>query len=231
MDHVRKLVEDLRTAGHEVPEKRMSALEETAAASPASSNNRGSGNHSSSRKARHGEAPGEAVAAAAMAAPGTALRPSGLPRRPGLSWAPPYSAKKFVRCVRACGAGVGSDVVLGLLKGAMADPEIKVTMLMYQSVLEWMARRGKPDEAVEVLDLIRGAGLTPDNECVTWAIKACGRARPAHHERAMELAQGMEPPDVWGYALAMSACAKGAKWADSLSLLEAMPSVGLHANM
>lgn len=151
--------------------------------------------------------------------------------RPRQAWAPPYTPKKFVQCVKTCTGDTEADVAINMLTNAVADPNIKVTMYMYQSVLHNLARQGRSDDALRVLELIRGARLAPSQTCLALAIRACGRARPSDHVRAVELLDQMDSPHSWGYAAAISACTKAQEWEKGLSLLERMISSGLQPNL
>lgn len=227
VDEVRQLVEELRGLGHEVPEDRVAQMEHLAATRARSAT------RSRTRKSaptRSGTPPRTKPGADGLGPGGGRDGEAGAAsRRP--RWAPPYTTKKFGLCVDAFAGGEEAEAVVRLLESAIADPGVKVTMTMYQRVLQWLARMGRPDEAVSVLGMIRDARRDPDPLCFSWAIRACGAARPADPVRAVELLRQMDPPHAWGYAAAISACANGQQWEEGLSLLEKMPSVGLLPNV
>lgn len=150
---------------------------------------------------------------------------------PRVVWEPPYSSKKFELCAKHLTNEGDARGAVRFLRNAIDNPAAKVTMLMYEAGIKSAARGGLLDEAMNVLGWIRKAGLRPSSTCLVWAIRACGRAPVVNVPLALALLKEMDPPDIWGYSAALSTCARGGQWETNLSLLEAMPSAGLRANV
>lgn len=151
--------------------------------------------------------------------------------KPTPVWEPPYSSRKFLLCVKELTARGDGQAAVKLLKSAIEDPALKVTMTMYEAGLMSAAQHGLLPEAMSILGWIRECGLQPSSMCMVWAIRACAKAEPANVPVALALLKHMDPPDAWGYSAALSACANGHKWQKSLELLEEMSAVGLRANV
>ncbi|CAM9279727.1 unnamed protein product [Scytosiphon promiscuus] len=117
------------------------------------------------------------------------------------------------------------------LDAAMADPHTKVSMRMYEGCLYGLASGGKWVEALAVLEKMQEVGLKPNSNCVTGAIKACGKANPPKWGLALSLLRGLEKPEVWTYVAALTALAKGGQWKASESLMAEMKANGVEPNL
>eukprot|EP00903_Cladosiphon_okamuranus_P010892 g10288.t1 len=150
-----------------------------------------------------------------------------------LATRPPRSraVKDFIR-----GAGSHSrngrwSEILSDLDKAMADPNTKVSMRMYESCLVGLASGGKWVEALAVLERMQGAGLKPNAPCLTAAIKACAKANPPKWGLALSLLQGLDEPWVWAYAAALKALARAGQWKACAALLDQMREDGVEPNV
>ena len=117
------------------------------------------------------------------------------------------------------------------LDEARMDPEVKVSMRMYEGCIAALASGGRWSEAIGVLENIHEAGLTPNAKCVTAAIRACARGEPPRWGMAVSLLRGLKEPDVWAYVATLAALAKARQWKTSVSLLEGMRGRGLEPNL
>lgn len=112
--------------------------------------------------------------------------------------------------------------ILADLDRAMADPNTKVSMRMYEACLMALASGGKWVEALSVLERMQGVGLKPDSRRVTGAIKACANGKPPQWGLALSLLRGLEHPEVWAYVAALTALARAGQLKASVKLLEEM---------
>lgn len=120
--------------------------------------------------------------------------------------------------------------ILSDLDRAMANPDIKVSMRMYEACLRALASGGKWIEALAVLERMQGVGLQPPSRTVTGAIRACANAKPPKWGLAMSLLQGLEQPEVWAYVATLTALAKARQLKASVSLLKEMEARGVKPN-
>lgn len=238
IDEARQLVREMRAARRVVTQNLVNLVERRAATLE---KNRGGGGDSpeggdasestrdpSPRPRRRADPRGNADAEDDGAGDESPTDPG--KRKAGRLWSPPYSEKKFIRCVNACTNRGRRKGVIHLLRDAIENPELEFTMAMYESVLESLAKLGLPRQAVGVLGWMRETGMEPSSRCIVWAIRVCGKTSPPDAALALALLKEMDPPDVWGYAAVLSVLASGRQWKRSLALLEEMTSTGLRPN-
>lgn len=124
----------------------------------------------------------------AASTPAAAVEPSPRPRV--------HAVKHFLRSVGSHSRHRRWAEMLSELDHAIADPNTKVSLRMYEGCLAGLASGGKWVEALSVLEKMESAGLKPSSRCVTAATKACAKANPPKWGLALSLVRGLEEPEV-----------------------------------
>ncbi|CAM9836581.1 unnamed protein product [Ectocarpus sp. 4 AP-2014] len=159
----------------------------------------------------------------AASTPAAAVEPSPRPRV--------HAVKHFLRSVGSHSRHRRWAEMLSELDHAIADPNTKVSLRMYEGCLAGLASGGKWVEALSVLERMESAGLKPSSRCVTAATKACAKANPPKWGLALSLVRGLEEPEVWTYVAALAALGKAGQWKASTALLEDMRAEGVAPNL
>lgn len=150
---------------------------------------------------------------------------------PSISLSPRQAVREFIKRIGVHSKAKRWNEIGRELEKARLNPEMKVSMRMYESCITGLALGGRWSEAIEVLEKIHEAGLTPNTRCVTEVIRACARSNPPRWGMAMSLLRGLKEPDVWAYVATLSALSKGGQWKTTVSLLEGMQGIGLEPNL
>lgn len=160
----------------------------------------------------------------------TSWSPGG-PLEPSINLRPRQAVREFIKRIGEHSKARRWNEIGRELEKARLDPDMKVSMRMYESCITGLALGGKWSEAIGVLEKIHEAGLTPNTRCVTEVIRACARSNPPRWGMAVSLLRGLKEPDVWAYVATLSALSKGGQWKTSVSLLEGMRGIGLEPNL
>ncbi|CAM9889222.1 unnamed protein product, partial [Ectocarpus fasciculatus] len=106
------------------------------------------------------------------------------------------AVKRFLRSVGSLSRHRRWAEMLAVLDDAIADPNTKVSLRMYEGCLAGLASGGKWVEALSVLERMESSGLKPSARCVTAATGACAKANPPKWGLALSLVRGLEEPEV-----------------------------------